>query len=72
MVLWLIAGLVVIVLVAGGIYLYLSPKQKVTPTKPTSTSSPTSQENLENELNTVNVEDVENDFSSVDQDLQNL
>lgn len=68
MVLWFIAGLLVIILVVGGVYWYLSNKQKTPPT----TQAPTTkvEENLEKDLDSVNVEEV--DTSSVDSDLQSL
>lgn len=73
MILWLILGIAVIVLAAGGIYLYLSRQQtaKNLRTAVTQTPAPV-QENLEDELNAVDVENLDQDFSSVDQDLKQL
>lgn len=71
MMLWLIGGLVVIIIVVGGIYFYLTGQQKKSQPKGVS-PTPQVQENLENELNAINVEDIEQEFSSVDQDLETL
>jgi flagellar basal body-associated protein FliL len=69
-VIWIITGLVIIILVVGGIYLYLSNKQAVT--TPSTTPAPVVQENLEDELNAVEIGDPDADFTAIDQDLQNL
>lgn len=72
---WLIGGVVLILLIVGGIYLYMSRQQAKqslqTETPPAATTAP--QDNLENDLESVNVESpVDSEFTSVDQDLQNL
>jgi len=71
--LWFIAGLVVVALLVGGVYFYLSSQQKAAPVSvappKTTTQAP---ENLENSLNSVSVTDAEADFTPVDQDLQSL
>lgn len=77
MILWLILGLAVIVLAAGGIYLYLSRQQTANSLQTNATQTPTPvEENLENDLNTdlntIDVEGLDQDFSSVDQDLKQL
>lgn len=73
-VLWFTVGLVVIVIVVGGIYLFLSKQQGAAPGSQTvvQTPVPVVQENLENDINNINVEDADSDFASVDQDLQQL
>lgn len=71
MILWLVGGLAVIILVFGGIYFYLNSQKKPQPT-PAPTSTPKAQENLESELNSVEVDNLDAEFTSVDQDLQNL
>lgn len=72
MVLWLILGLVVIVLVVGGIYLYLSQQQGAETGVTQPTPTPVTEENLENELNTIDVAGSDQDFTAIDQDLQSL
>lgn len=74
MVMWLILGLVVIVLIVGGVYLYLSRQQtaKNLQTNVIQTPAPVAQENLENDLNTIDVGILDQDFSAVDQDLKQL
>lgn len=72
MVLWLIIGLVVIILIVGGIYFYMSKQQSVSNPSATPAPASQSQENLENDINSVDVSAVEGDFSPVDQDLKNL
>lgn len=68
---WLIVGLVVIILLIAGIYLYQSRQQKVS--QPLKTTPPaTTVDNLESDLNSINVGDVDSEFTSVDQDLQGL
>lgn len=76
-VLWFVGGLVLVVLIVGGIYLFLSRQQAVVPTKTqqpiTQAPTPTPQENLEGDLNSVNLDTgTPGDFTSVDQDIQQL
>lgn len=71
MILWLVGGLAVVILVFGGIYFYLNSQKKTQP-QPTPTPSPQVQENLEKELNAIEVNDLDAEFSTVDQDLENL
>lgn len=71
MVLWLIGSLVLIILVVGGIYFYLTSQQKAQ-IQPTPTPAAKVQENLENELNALDVGDLDQEFSEVDKDLQGL
>lgn len=75
MIRWLVMGLLAIALITGGIYLFSGRQNKVTQkrTDTIQTPGPSTQENIENELNSINVEaPVDSDFSSVDQDLQQL
>lgn len=75
MILWLVVGLIVVVLAVGGIYLFLSRQQATPPVNPlpvTKVPSPSPQENLENDLNNIDVAAPDNDFTSIDQDLQAL
>lgn len=72
MVLWLILGLVIIVLVVGGVYLYLSKQQGAETVGTQPTPTPVAEENLENELNAIDVTESNQDFSAIDQDLQSL
>lgn len=79
MVLWLILGLVLIIVVVGGIYWYLSNKQKsLTMTNiqtTTQSETPTASENLDTlgtQADSENVPDATSDFSALDRDLQSL
>lgn len=72
MVLWLLLGLVAIVLVVGGIYLYLSQQQGAETTVTQPTPTPVAEENLENELNAIDVAESDQDFTAIDQDLQSF
>lgn len=76
MILWLLIGLVIVVALVGGIYLFLSkqqtsaPKSQITPLQ-TPVTLP--QENLENDLRSIDVEgEIDSDFTPVDQDLGQL
>lgn len=74
--LWFVIGLVIVVALVGGIYFLLSKQQASTPkeTAVVQTPIPSPKEDLEEELNSINVDTAteSSDFSSVDQDLQNL
>lgn len=75
MILWLIGGVMFIFLVVGGIYWYLSSQQQVTePTfQPTITIKPQDTvDTLDKDLNELKEDNLDSDFSSLDQDLQNL
>ncbi len=67
---WLIVGLIIVLLVIAGVYL-LQSRQKVSQSSKAS-PSPAVTDNLEQDLNSVSVGDVDPEFSTVDQDLQNL
>lgn len=67
---WLIVGLVIVLLVIAGIYL-LQSRQKAGQSLKAS-PSPAVTDNLDQDLNSVNIGDVDPEFSTVDQDLQNL
>ncbi|MBU1031835.1 LPXTG cell wall anchor domain-containing protein [Patescibacteria group bacterium] len=69
-VVWLLVGLVLIILMVGGVYLYLSRQQAAPAAVPTPT--PVVQENLEDELNAINIASPDADFTSVDQDIEQL
>ena len=76
LILWLVIGLVIIIVLVGGIYLFLS-RQQESALKPQvttlQTSVPTPQENLENDLSSIDVDaGIDSDFSSLDQDLKQL
>lgn len=73
--LWLLVGLVLVIVVVGGIYWYLSNQQTAqnTPVLKTSTKSTITEENLEEELNSIDAEaSGSNDFKAVDSDIQGL
>lgn len=73
LILWLVIGLVVIIVLVGGIYLFLSRQQGTTQPQTITSQTPAPQENLENDLNSIDVETgADSDFTSIDQDLQSL
>lgn len=79
MIIMLAAGVVVILAVVGGIYMFLSNQQPATKPQATQTnpapSKPTIaqvEDALDRELDSINVEASEGDFKSVDSDLQSL
>lgn len=74
MALWLIGGLVVVILVVGLIYWYLSRGASKQENQPVKTPLPVSREEpkLEEELNAIEVGDVETELSNVDKDLESL
>lgn len=76
MVLWFVIGLVAVIALIGGIYLYLSKQQAAVPQSDVvkQTPAPTPAENLENDLNSINVDTStqSSDFVPVDQDLKQL
>lgn len=71
-------GLVIIVLVVGGIYFFLSRQQATIQTlQPESTVQVTPKpqdtiDALDRDLNALNIENADSDFASIDQDLQQL
>lgn len=73
---WLAGGLLIIILIVGGIYLFSGTQQTVVPNSQTTTlqaPKPAAEENLENDLSSIDVENgTESDFTSTDQDLQQL
>lgn len=72
---WFIIGLVLIILVVGGIYFYLSRQQIVTssPMPAVATQTTPKEVTLEDELNSIDVDNASNnDFAPVDQDLNQL
>lgn len=79
MVIWLIVGLVIIIVIVGGIYFFLSSRQAATNTGTTqqpvvqvTPQPPDTVDALEKDLNTLNVESADSEFTSIDQDLQQL
>lgn len=76
MILWLVGGLILIVLVVGGIYWFLSKQQEnkqvsQAPAKPVETQITT--DSLNQDLNSVDTESSDSGgFTQVDQDLQGL
>ncbi len=69
-------GLIIIVLLVGGVYCFLS-RQQTAPTQAPITQvspSPVAQQDLGSELNNINVDvaGATSDFTAVDQDLQQL
>lgn len=73
-ILWLVIGIMLILALVGGIYLYLSRQQAKSSTQTmVQTPQPSPQDNLENDLNSINVESSpSSDFAPVDSDLQQL
>lgn len=75
LILWFVLGLIVIGVLVGGTYLYLSRQQAVDfnqQAAKTQTPAPIPEENLENDLDSINVDDGASDFAGIDQDLQQL
>lgn len=75
--LWIFIGLLLVVFLAGGVYLYMVRQQANTvPQNPSQSSlpSPTAQENLEDTLNSVVIDTATDsaDFTSVDTDINQL
>ncbi len=77
MILMLVVGMIVVLVIVGGIYYFLS-RQQPTPTTQTTTVAPGQpplaqvKDALDRELDSINVSASEDDFKSVDQDLQSL
>lgn len=74
-ILWLIIGAMLVLVVVGGIYLYLSQQQALKSKTQTMVQTPTAspQENLEGDLNSIDVNSsASSDFAPVDSDLQQL
>lgn len=75
-ILWFVIGLVVVVVLVLGIYFLLNTQQASTPkeTAVIQTPVPSPREDLEGDLNSINVDTSTNssDFTSVDQDLEQL
>lgn len=75
LVLWLVIGLVIVVVLVGGIYFFLSKQQTKTTETKTVQTTPQPQDTvdaLDKDLNALNVESSDSDFASLDQDLQQL
>lgn len=77
-IMWFVMGLVVIVILVGGAYLFLSKQQPTvtnqTPLQPV-VQAPKPQETvdaLDKDLSDLNVANSDSDFSLVDQDLKQL
>lgn len=68
---WVIVA-VIVILIIGGLYFYISSQQNGTPVEQTPTQTTKVQENLDSDLDDINVSSGEDDFSSVDADLQSL
>lgn len=75
MILWLVIGLVIVIVVVGGIYFFLNQQAKNSAEQvaeqPIVETTDTT-DALEKDLSTLNIEDTESDFTSIDQDLQQL
>lgn len=75
MALWLIGGLILIILIIGGIYIFLSKNTKESAKTPAASTQPVTKkldDVSESEVEAVGVADLEAEFSSVDQDLKSL
>lgn len=74
--LWITLGVVVLILVVGGVYWYITSGQKAAPTtvqpSPKPTASPQTVDTLEKDLNSVSLDDLDKEFSTVDTDFQGL
>lgn len=74
MIILLLGGLVIVGLLVGGIYWYLSTQQATKTIQPV-TEVPKAEDTLDaldRDIQAVRIEDIEDDFTSVDSDLQNL
>ncbi len=71
-VLMLVVGVIIVMALVGGIYLFLSRQQASSEANQIPTPVPVIQENLENDLNTIEVANPDADFTSLDSDLQQL
>lgn len=75
MVLWLIGGLILIILIVGGMYIFLGKNTKEGAKTPVATTQPVTKkldDVSETEVEAVGVGDLESEFTSVDQDLKSL
>lgn len=75
MVFFLIGGIVIAILAAGGIYLYLNNQKPVVKTESEQIApviTPAPQAVTEEEVQSVNVSDIEAEFTDVNKDLQGL
>lgn len=74
MILWLVAGLILIIAVVGGVYLYMVNQQKgSTQGAPTAVvTQPESVDSLEKEVVSEELEDIDKQFQSVDKDIESL
>lgn len=75
MVFWLIGGLILIILIVGGIYIFLGKNTKEDAKTPAAATQPVTQkldDVSETEVEAIGVGDLESEFSSVDQDLKSL
>ena len=75
MVFFLVAGIVMAILAAGGIYLYLNNQKQTTETttsQPAVVATPAPQAVTEADADSVEVVDVEAEFTDVNKDLQKL
>jgi len=81
MIFWLILG--IIILIIGGIGVYLSKQQSSTPvasgaieratSQPQATITPTTNtDNLEQQVNLIDIQNPDSNFTQVDTDLQNI
>lgn len=69
---WMVAGLIILILILGGVYFYLTQYRTTTEPSPTPKPAASQQGSMEDELNTLDVEAEGNDFQEVDKDLQSL
>lgn len=73
--LWMIAGVVLVFVIVGGIYWYLSNKQTAqnTPVPQANIPAPTPETNLSDELNSMDVTaSASSEFKAVDSDISGL
>lgn len=79
MVLFLIAGVIFIIVLVGGVYMYLSKIQEAPDTAKISTPQQTSEQPeiskpdaIEQEINSINATSIDESMSGVDQDIKGL
>lgn len=72
MVLWLVLGIILLGILAGGGYWFLNQQQDLSSAKENYNQPVTQKEDLEAELDSIDVKGAEAEFTSVDKDLQSL
>ena len=77
MFLWIILGLIVTILIIGGVYWYLNNQQSKTDQANTSQTQSSAvpvkaESSLQTDLNSIEIPDVDNQFATIDKDINSL